>query len=146
MAKTVSIAFPEMFNISQNTVATLEDSASIVNRTRLLILTEPTELHYNPEFGVGLKRHIFKYNNENEKAIIKNRIIEQLRLHEPYVSADDTQFSDGLLYTGAEDATSIIQEHNHLKMTITLTTTYRTVTTMDIDELVTSATSTSDDE
>ena len=61
---------------------------SIVNRSKLLILTEPTELYNNPDFGVGLKRHLFQYNNENQKAIIRDRIVEQLRLHEPCVDPD----------------------------------------------------------
>lgn len=122
MAETTSLSFPKMFNVSGNQVAVLEDSQSVVNRTRLLILTEPTELYNNPNQGVGLKRYLYQYNTDNQKAIIKDRIVEQLRIHEPCVVADDTQFADGLLFTG--DSTNIEQEYNQLKMTVAVKTTF----------------------
>lgn len=79
-----------MFDVARNKVGVLSDNESIVNRSRLLILTEPTELYHNPNFGVGLKRHLWHYNTENEKAILKDRIVEQLRLHEPCCAPDKT--------------------------------------------------------
>ena len=118
MANTTSIAWPNMFNVSQNSVAVLEDNASVVNRTKLLILTEPTEVYNEPEQGVGLKRHLWKYNTENEKSIIKDRIIAQLRLHEPSVYPDETQFADGLLFTGAVASSEPYQQYNTLNMTV----------------------------
>lgn len=124
MASTSSLAFPFLFDVARNVVSVVEDTQSVVNRTRLLILTEPTELHMNPNFGVGLKRHIWQYNNENQKAIIKDRIIEQLRLHEPCVKADETKISDGLLFTGSSDNDQITQDFNRLKMTVALTTVF----------------------
>ena len=69
MASTSSLAFPQMFDVARNTVGVIEDNESVVNRSRLLILTEPTELHMNPDFGVGLKRYIWQYNTDNQKAI-----------------------------------------------------------------------------
>ena len=92
--KTNSWSFPNIFNVAQNQVATLQDERSVVNRSRLLILTEPTEVYNEPNQGVGLKRHLWQYNNENQKAIIKDRIVNQLRLHEPQCIPDDTEFSD----------------------------------------------------
>ena len=88
MASTTSLSFPTMFDVARNTVSVVEDTKSVVNRTRLLILTEPTELYMNPDFGVGLRRHIWQYNVDNQKAIIKDRIIEQLRKHELCVKPD----------------------------------------------------------
>lgn len=119
---TNSIAFPNMFNIANNCVSVLEDNTSIVNRTRLLVLTEPTELYNSPNFGVGLKRHLWQYNTENEKAIIRDRIVEQLRIHEPCCDADKTQFADGLLFTGGDEISA--QQHNQLKMTIGVQTIF----------------------
>lgn len=124
MAKTTSIAFPNMINVAQNKINVVSDSMAIVNRSRLLILTEPTELYGNPDFGVGLKRHLWQYNTENQKSIIKDRIVEQLRLHEPYCIPDKTQFADGLLFTGSEDSVSNMQDINRLKMTVSITTKY----------------------
>ena len=70
--QTSSLNWPNIFDVSRNRCAVAEDNASIVSRTKLMILTEPTELYMNPSYGVGLKRHMFKYNTENEKQIIKN--------------------------------------------------------------------------
>lgn len=122
MANTSSLGFPSMFNVSQNTVSVLEDNVSIVNRTRLLMLTEPTELYNNPSFGLGLKKHLWKYNTPNEKSIIQDSIIKQLRLYEPCVKPDEIQIADGLQFTGNEDAT--LQQYNELNLTVALITTY----------------------
>ena len=124
MAQTNSIAFPAIFDVARNKVSVIEDNASIVNRTKLLILTEPTELYNSIDFGVGLKRHLWQYNNPNQQAIIHDRIKAQLRLHEPCVDPDRTSFSDGLLFTGSSDGNTSIQNANTLKMTIGLSTVF----------------------
>lgn len=124
MASTNSLAFPLMFDVARNVVSSIEDTKSIVNRSRLLILTEPTELYMNPDFGVGLKRHIWQYNNDNQKRIIQDRIIDQLRKHEPCVKAEETKVADGLLFTGSSSTDQITQDFNRLKMTVALTTVF----------------------
>ena len=123
MANTTSLAFPNMFNVSQNKVTVLEDSTSVVNRSRLLILTNPTELYNSPNFGVGLHRHMWKYNNDNEKAVVLDRIKEQLRLHEPYVDPDKTDYADGLLFTGGSNEYTVAKV-NEMEMTVSLSTTF----------------------
>lgn len=128
--QTSSLNWPNIFDVSRNRCAVAEDNSSIVSRTKLMILTEPTELYMNPSYGVGLKRHLFKYNTENEKALIKDRIVAQLKLWEPRVDADKTQFSDGLLYTG--DINTIGQDYNTLNMTISLITTYGDTVTVEL--------------
>lgn len=120
MAHTTSWAFPNLFDVARNRISVIADTASVVNRSRLLILTEPTELYNSPNFGVGLKRHLFQYNNENQKAIIKDRIVAQLELHEPSVEAKETSFADGLLFSGSAGENPSAQEHNRLKMTVSL--------------------------
>lgn len=122
MAETTSLAFPNMFNITTNQVSVIENTSSVANRTRLLILTEPTELYNNPEFGVGLKRYLWKYNNEATRGMVKDRITEQLRLHEPCVYPERTQYSDGLLFSG--DATQNIQDPNTMTLTVALQTIF----------------------
>lgn len=124
MAETTSLAFPNMFNIASNQVSVIEDTASVANRTRLLILTEPTELYNNPDFGVGLKRHLWHYNNEAEKGLIKDRITAQLRLYEPCVYPEKTKYSDGLLFSG-ESIPTVLQANNTLAMTVALQTVYQ---------------------
>lgn len=85
-------------------------------------MTEPTELYNVPNFGVGLKRHLWQYNNDNQKAIIKDRIEEQLRIHEPCCIPDETAYADGLLISGSDD--SVVQNYNTLEMTVGIKTIY----------------------
>lgn len=130
---TNSFAFPKMLDVTRNRVATYEGNRSIVNRTKLLILTNPTELYNSPTFGVGLKRYLWQYNTSNTKAIIQDRIKEQLREHEPYVDADMTSFSDGLVFTGDATAEFDPADYNRLKMTVGLSTIYKDELNVVID-------------
>lgn len=136
MAKTTSLAFPNMFSISTNQVSVLEDSNSVANRTRLLLLSEPTELYNNPDFGVGLRRHLWKYNNEAERGLVKDSIIAQLRLHEPCVEPDKTQFYDGLLFSENSQASAV--DGNTLSLTVGLQTIFKEVAQVDLNSEVTS--------
>ena len=129
---TNSWAFPNLFDVARNRVAMLSDNASVVNRTRLLMLTEPTELYNAPTFGVGLKRYLFQYNNENTKALIKDRIVDQLRLFEPCVDAQATEFTDGLLYTGSGNTN---QNFNKLEMTVGLKTIFGDTVAVNMTDL-----------
>lgn len=124
MAHTDSLSFPNMFNLTSNQVSVYEDLKSVTNRSKLLILTEPTELYNNPNFGVGLKRHLWHYNTPNESALIKDRIVEQLRLHEPCSVPEKTKFADGLLFTEGNTATANAIDSNHLKMTVSISTVF----------------------
>ena len=135
MANTTSIPWPNLFDVARNKLAIIENNASIVNRTKLLILTEPTELYNNPNFGVGLKRHLWQYNTENRKEIIKDRIVQQLKLHEPCVVPDETQFSDGLLFSGTNDPINSAQDYNRLKMTVALKSIYGDTAEININDL-----------
>ena len=112
-----------MFDVARNRVSTMTDNGSIANRVRLLILTEPTELYMNPTFGVGLKRHMFKYNSDNEIALIRDRIVEKLKIWEPCVNADATTVVRGLKYSGQNNDTSM-SDQDHLMITVTLETIY----------------------
>lgn len=131
---TNSLSFPNMFDVARNKVGVISDNESIVNRSRLLILTEPTELYHNPDFGVGLKRHLWHYNTENEKAIMKDRIVDQLRLHEPCCVPDKTAFADGLLFTGVEDDNTY-QKYNRITMTVGIKTIFGDDVTVKLQDL-----------
>lgn len=132
---TNSISFPQMFDVSRNKVGVLSGVTSIVNRTKLLMLTEPTELYNSLNFGVGLRRYIFTYNGDNVRAMIQDSIKEQLRLHEPCCKPDETQFHDGLLFTDNDNSNNPNQEYNKLKMTVALSTIYGTTDSINIGEL-----------
>lgn len=132
MANTTSWAFPDIFDVAQNRVATLEDKLSIVNRTRLLILTEPTSLYNEPNQGVGLRQFIGQYNTDNKKAEIRDLTVNQLRLHEPCVIPDQTQWASGLLFTGSSTASSNFKS-DKLEMTMSLKTVYDTTAEVDLN-------------
>ena len=130
---TTSWAFPNMFDGARNKVSVMTDSKSITNRVKLLILTEPTELYMNPTFGVGLKRHMFKYNTDNEIAIIRDRIVEKLKIWEPCVNADATTVVRGLQYTG-QNNDSYISSQDRLELTVTLQSIYGETLAIELTE------------
>lgn len=120
MSKTNSIKFPNMIDVASNRVGLYTDNESVVNRTRLLFLSDQNSLYNNPSFGLGLKRFLFTYNSPNTVAIIKDQMVEKLREFEPCVDPDQTSFADGLLFTEKEP----VENFNHLKMTVGLRTVY----------------------
>ena len=129
---TNSINFPNMFDVARNTVAVIEGTASIANRVKLLILTEENEMYNSPQFGVGLKRHLWKYNNENEKAIIRDRVVEKLRLYEPCCLPEKTEYVDGLVYTETDPSD---MDANKLNMSLILYTMYGEPLNIDMSDL-----------
>lgn len=135
-----SWSWPNLFDVARSKVSLYRDTASIVNRVKLLLLTEPTELFMTPNFGVGLKKYMFTYNNDNTIALIKDNLIEQLRIWEPAVIPEDTIVERGLNYTGGTDTLGTTKALNSLNLTITLKTKYMQViqfgiTQDDIDGL-----------
>lgn len=134
MAQTNSLAFPNMLDVARNRVGVFEDTASVTNRTKLLILTEPTELYNSPTFGVGLSRYLFQYNTKNQQSILKDRIVAQLSLHEPCVIADETVFVEGLQFSDSPDALISAQDYNKLKMTVGLRTVFGDNVTVSLND------------
>lgn len=133
MPNTTSIRFPKMFDTARNRVSVYKDDRSVVNRSRLLILTEPTELYNSPTFGVGLKRYLWQYNTPNTKALVQERIKQQLDEFEPCVVAQDTQFADGLLFTEGPEPSVDAQDYNRLKMTVGLRTIFGDELSIDMN-------------
>lgn len=130
-----SWAWPNMFNVSRSQVNLYNDTRSITNRVKLLLLTEPTELYMNPTFGVGLKRYLYTYNNDNTIALIRDRLVEQLRLWEPSVIPEETQIVRGNLYSrDPSDPISVSERMNELNLTITLVTIYRETVSFDLTQ------------
>lgn len=117
---TTSLAFPNMINVAGNRVSVKSDKDSVINRVRLLMLTDPTELYNSPDFGVGLKRYLWQYNTANTSALIQDRIVQQLRKYEPCVVADSTSFADGLVFS----PDTVQSMYNELKMTVGLHTIF----------------------
>lgn len=131
MANTSSISFPNMISVTQNKVNLLSDTASVANRVKLLMLTEPTELYNEPNFGVGLKRYIGRYNTDNVKAEIAQRTQEQVRIHEPSVDASSIEWSKGLEITGHNSYRKQDTSSN-CDMTLKMTTNFQTSLSIDV--------------
>lgn len=98
------------------------------------MLTEPTELYMSPNFGVGLKRYLFTYNNDNTIALIRDKLVEQLRLWEPSVIPDDTKVVRGLLSSQPSDLTTVTDKMSKLELTVTLKTIKQQEISFDITE------------
>lgn len=96
------------------------------------MLTDPTEIYNNLTQGVGLKRYLWQYNNDNVKALIKDRLKDQLRENEPCVDADKTSFADGLMFSEGQQSYSA-QDFNRLKMTVGLSSIYGDIIKFPID-------------
>ena len=78
-----------------------------------------------PNFGVGLKKHMFKYNSDNVIALIQDELIEQLRLWEPCVVADKTIIERGPNHDwDLSRVGSIASRMNILDLRVTLQTIY----------------------
>lgn len=119
-----SWAWPNIFDVARSKVNLYTDTKSLTNRIKLLLLTEPTELYMVPNFGVGLKKYLFRYNSENIPAMIRDELIEQLRLWEPDVIAEETTVTRTERSTDPSVLQSVSDKMNKLDLTITVTTRY----------------------
>ena len=125
-----SLAWPNMFDVARSKVNLYVNERSLTNRIKLLLLTDPTELYMEPKFGVGLRKHIFKYNNDNVIALIQDELIEQLRLWEPGVNPDATTVKRGPNHNwDIHTWETVSSKMNTLDLRITVQTIYsRTLT------------------
>lgn len=103
-----------------------------MNRTRLLILSDPESLYNEPDFGVGIRKYMWQYNSQNTRARIQDNIREQLREYEPCVDAEDTQFSDSLLTENVSESTG---NFNRFTMTVGLRTVFGNTVEVNLDDL-----------
>lgn len=129
---TNSLNFPNMFDVTRNRVTVISDTKSIANRSRLLMLTNPTELYNEPKFGVGLARYLWQYNSPNVKPMIRDRLAEQLEMFEPMSIPTETEYAEGLLFSGDNDS---IPSPRKLDMTIAIHTKLGTTADIDLNDL-----------
>jgi phage baseplate assembly protein W len=67
--------------------------AEMVNfNLKNIILTEPGERLFYPNFGVGVKRYLFEQNNVDVENL-HSRILSQIRLYAPYAVVRDLEIS-----------------------------------------------------
>lgn len=129
-----SMSWPNMFDVARSKVNLYSNERSLTNRIKLLILTEPTELYMVPNFGVGLKKHIFKYNNDNVIALIQDELIEQLRLWEPGVIPEETVVKRGPNHSWdpSSEWETVSERQNVLHLQVSVVTNYGSTVTFDI--------------
>lgn len=133
--QTSSWKFPNMIDVTKNRINVAYDAESVVNRIRLLMLTEPTEMYNELNFGVGMKRYLWQYNTDNVRALLYDKIKAQLKLWEPCVDAEKTTFTDGLLFTGDNSNDLSVTEINKLKFTMAVHTIFGDTLDIDIQDL-----------
>lgn len=120
-----SWSWPNLFDVARSKVNLYSNTKSLTNRVKLLLLTEPTELYMEPNFGVGLRKHIFKYNNDNVIALIQDELIEQLRLWEPGVIPEETKVVRGPNHNWDPSKWDTVSDRmNILDLQITIKTSY----------------------
>ena len=132
MANTTSLAWPNMFDIARNRVSVNTDDIAITNRTKLLFLTDPTELYNNLNQGVGLRKYLWTYNNDNTVAMIESNMMAQLKLHEPSIYAEKTTFTTTSTNNTADQNTA----NSMIKMTVVMKTVFGSTVTVDISQQV----------
>lgn len=124
---TCSFAFPNMFDVAKNTAAIVKDKESILSRIRLLLLTEPTEMYGEPDFGVGLRGFLFRYNTDNILPEMRGRIITQLSKWEPDVIAERTELERNV---NSEESIS----NNSLNLTLVVYTVFGDQLAIDLSQ------------
>ena len=67
----------------RNDLLRLVDIEAIKRSVRNIVLTNPGERKFNPNFGVGLRNYLFENFTRDTAYIIEEKTREQLRLHEP---------------------------------------------------------------
>ena len=59
---------------------------------KMLVLTSPGERIMDPNFGVGLRRYLFEFNETTTYSAISSKILSQVRTYLPYLKIDDIKF------------------------------------------------------
>jgi hypothetical protein len=130
MANTTSLAWPNMFDVARNRVSVNSDDVSVTNRTKLLFMTDPTELYNNLNQGAGLRQYLWNYNSDNTVAMIQSNMVEQLRLHEPSVYPDKTAFTNTLLSGDTQPDSS----NSKITMTVAMQTVFGSTVTVNLGQ------------
>ena len=81
----VGVVFP--FNASGVFYSSYTTAEQVKSNLLNVLLTEPGERIFKPEFGVGLRSHLFE--NEIETVILEERIKNQINTYIPEVELND---------------------------------------------------------
>ena len=96
MSKKYTVKWPLQVNPKEETFDTLgeNDVVSVINHNiKSTILTHKGERRGDPNFGVGAKQYLFKYNDSQLEEFdeLTSNITAQVREYVPYIIIDDIQ-------------------------------------------------------
>ena len=78
---------------------------------KMLLLTEPGERIMIPQYGVGLKKHLFENKNISLEGSIKSSITVQARKYLPYINIKDIEVNT------SQDGSSNSEQAYEIKIT-----------------------------
>lgn len=84
---------------------------AISQNLKCLLLTDRGERIMDPEFGVGLRKYIFKNYGPEVVKNIKVDIRQQVSKYMPFVSIEDAQVTFGDILTQSPDSTNANKVH-----------------------------------
>ena len=91
---------------------------TISQNLKCLMLTAPGERIMDPEFGVGLKKYLFKNYGPEVVKNIKVNIRQQVSKYMPFVSIQDAQVTFGDISTQNPDSTNANKMHVSIKYVV----------------------------
>jgi phage baseplate assembly protein W len=66
-----------------------EGETNVRESIRIILLTEPGERLMREEFGCGLRRFLFEPNTVTTRALIREQIMNSIKVWEPRVNVED---------------------------------------------------------
>ncbi len=66
----------------------------VTQNLKMLLLTAPGERVMDPDFGAGLRNHLFKMKVEGLETDIRGGIYKQVKKYMPYVEIPSIEFND----------------------------------------------------
>lgn len=75
----------------------LAGEADIRNSLELMLATRPGERELAPLYGANMQDLVFEPMDVGTKTIMRNRLIDRIRINEPRVVAEDVRFEEDRL-------------------------------------------------
>lgn len=99
MAFTQPLVFDGDLNVSDNSGFHMIDSlkTNVKQNLKMLLLTNPGERVFDPNFGVGIRQYLFEMVGQDDVyAEIDSKIKQQVALYMPYLKITRVQFNKDL--------------------------------------------------
>lgn len=105
-------AWPPSFDATTGEVEMLAGEADIRNSLELLLATRPGERALAPLYGGNMEDVLFEPMDLGTQTLMRNRLVERMRLNEPRVVVEEVRF-----------------EQDHLEGMLVVHLTYRVIAT-----------------